>query len=348
MTNSPSGDLAGSRPRAANRDPYRSRHVLTVALQLAALDMRLFPTHGMRSARTPTGAECDCMKGRRFFAERDGIELIPCQSPGKLPKITDWPNQASCDPDQLRAWRARWPKCNFGLVTGLKSRVWILDVDGKQGFDSLAEIERAIGPLPKTWMSQSGSGEGRHYWWALPSGLTIRNSQGTLAQAIDVRGENGQILIPGSRHKSGGFYAWEPGCAPSETELIEAPEALVELALEANKATRRTSEPKPKRARSKPPVGPSACNPSDGGGGLLGDGEGGEGYHGPINKIAIRYFGAYGTDAEAEPLMEALRRAISTAPSHNHQPQEIERYMSPEYLHDRIEGARAYVRENAQ
>jgi hypothetical protein len=171
----------------------------------------------------------------------------------------------------------------------------------------------------------------------------IRNSQGTLAPAIDVRGENGQALIPGSRHKSGRFYEWLPGCAPSEIALAEAPDALVDLALEANKATRRhtkvheSTRPVMRPARSAPRHDPGWSSP------VIGDGEGRGGFHGPINTIAIRYFGTFGADAAAEPLKDALQLAISAAPSHNHEPYELERYMSDEYLSDRIEGARAYV-----
>src|SRR5580693_842648 len=114
--------------RTPTGNPYRAHNALIVAIALAELGCRLFPTHGMRKARTPTGVECDCMKGRRYFAQCDDREVDSCPSPGKLPRVKGWPYEASNDPNQLRDWRKKaeggWPHANFGVVTGSASDLW--------------------------------------------------------------------------------------------------------------------------------------------------------------------------------------------------------------------------------
>ena len=94
-----------------------------------------------------------------------------------------------------------------------------VDVDD---LEALAELERRYGPLPPSWEAISGSG-GRHIW--LRGEAT--NSSGALPAGIHIRGAGGYLVLPPSRHPSGGRYEWRT--APDECPLAPAPDWLVKL-----------------------------------------------------------------------------------------------------------------------
>src|SRR5215475_7595450 len=83
------------------------------------------------------------------LVERHHWRIFPSLIDGnrKQPAIKDWPNAASRDPDQIRAWFTR-RELIPSLVTGPRNGIVVLDVDvgtdrgGRRysGFDSLATI----------------------------------------------------------------------------------------------------------------------------------------------------------------------------------------------------------------
>ena len=144
-----------------------------------------------------------------------------CASPGKHPRTRNGLKDATRDPDQITQWWRIWPAANIGLTTGRNAGVWVLDIDGPRGEESLAELESKIGTL-STRMHTTGSG-GRHYLFAYPGGCEIRNKQ-HLFPGIDVRGEGGYIVYPPSVHASGKAYAIANDIPPQP-----APEALLQV-----------------------------------------------------------------------------------------------------------------------
>jgi len=69
----------------------------------------------------------------------------------------------------------------------------------------------------------------------LPGGANVTTSKGNLPQGIDVRGEGGYVVAPGSLHKSGGRYEWEV-----EADLAEVPHHLLEQMLTKKRAEKTT------------------------------------------------------------------------------------------------------------
>jgi hypothetical protein len=141
-----------------------------------------------------------------------GIDKIPC--------IKEWPTTASRDPDQIRAWWRRWPDAVISIPTGLPSGIIILDIDvkdGRNGFDTLADLGRAI--LPDTPISHTPSG-GVHVWFARTD-VEIRNSAGAkgLGTGLDIRGDGGQVVLPSP--DSG--YWWDPHLTYDTVALLPAP-----------------------------------------------------------------------------------------------------------------------------
>src|SRR5262245_37995362 len=75
-----------------------------------------------------------------------GLHVLPVAQAGKLPLISDWPNQASTDPGLIAAWLRQWPGMNVGIATGMKSGVVVVDIDPRHGGDeTLADLEHKHG-----------------------------------------------------------------------------------------------------------------------------------------------------------------------------------------------------------
>lgn len=119
-------------------------------------------------------------------------------------------------------WR-RHPNAMVGIPTGAPIGCWVLDIDThKGGGETLAALLEANGELPETLTASTMSG-GRHYYFKHVAG--VRN-RGGLGIGIDVRGDGGYVIAPGSLTIEGGRYAWE-----NDAEPAEAPEWLLELVL---------------------------------------------------------------------------------------------------------------------
>jgi len=138
---------------------------------------------------------------------------------------------ASNDTEQVERWAAQFPGCNIGVATGRGSGFIVLDVDPRHGGnESLTELERRHGTLPRTAVQRTGSG-GRHILFTAPD-FPVTNSAGRLGPGLDIRGEGGQIVLAPSSTPAG-RYSWilAPWTVPSapapawlRSELGRAPE----------------------------------------------------------------------------------------------------------------------------
>jgi putative DNA primase/helicase len=139
---------------------------------------------------------------------RRGWNLIPLAPSGKQPFIAwrEFQERRATD-TEARAWWARWPEANVGVVTGAISGLVVLDVDPRHGGDaSLVQLEATYGALPRTIEARTGGG-GRHLFFAHP-GVPVRSRAGHLGPGLDVRGDGGYVVVPPSVHPSGVPYAW--------------------------------------------------------------------------------------------------------------------------------------------
>src|SRR6266542_3760148 len=185
---------------------------LEAALQLASWGWPVFPLHEVHAE----GA-CSCKKGKRCGKQA-----------GKHPRVDGWQQQATTDPNTIRAWWRQWPHANVGVPTGPRSGLWVVGPDGPKGHAALADLERRHGVLPATPSSQTGSG-GEHRFFRWPSGLTIANARNHRGVPIDIRGEGGLVVAPGSTNINGP-YRWQAGLSPADVALADAPDWLLEWA----------------------------------------------------------------------------------------------------------------------
>lgn len=175
----------------------------------AALKVYVFPLF------SPTlEGDCDCGRPQ-------------CGSIGKHPRCSGGLNDATPSPERIDAWWNQWPDANLGVRTGIESGLVVVDVDPRHGGnESLVELEQKIGVLPKTWKVVTGGG-GSHLYFRHPGGK-VGNRTGFLP-GLDLRGDGGYAVGPGSLHGSGRRYEWDAAGHPAEVPLASMPQNLLEF-----------------------------------------------------------------------------------------------------------------------
>jgi hypothetical protein len=194
-----------SLPESPQDDTPAEESNLAAALAYASEGRPVFPLH------TPIGAGCSCGNPK-------------CEHPGKHPRTLHGFRDASRDEKTIRQWWTQWPDANIGVVTGADSGIVVLDVDPRHsGDETLADLERQHGQLPRTVETITGGG-GRHIYFPHPGGhVKSRN----LAPGIDVKADGGYIVAPPSLHVSGRRYEWEVSSHPDDTPLAPLPDWLL-------------------------------------------------------------------------------------------------------------------------
>jgi hypothetical protein len=157
------------------------------------------------SADKPRRAQ---LSGHALNLRARGLSVIPvprpdgCRFDGKIPAIAwrQYQNRLPTE-DEIRSWFAGSPM-NLAIVTGAVSGVVVVDAD------SPAALRWCVRRLPYTpW--QTKTARGFHLFYRHP-GVPVRNrariETGGGRLAIDVRGDGGYVIAPGSVHASGAQY----------------------------------------------------------------------------------------------------------------------------------------------
>ncbi|MCU1645442.1 MAG: uncharacterized protein JWN03_5717 [Nocardia sp.] len=154
-------------------------------------------------------------------AER-GFHIFPLHAYSKLPAITDWENQASRDPDRIRAWWTRGPALNVAIACG-PSQLLVLDLDAAhqhpeteprkthEGRDSLADLAvRHSRPMPVPTFCVATPSGGCHLYYRADRFPQLRNTIGLLGPRIDTRAQGGYVVAAGSRLRHGHYQVLDP------------------------------------------------------------------------------------------------------------------------------------------
>ncbi|MFN0007025.1 MAG: bifunctional DNA primase/polymerase [Planctomycetota bacterium] len=177
-------------------------------------------------------------------AHARGWAMTPLR--GKRPILDGWAQAPKPDLATVEAWAREG---NLGLRTGEVSGVFAVDDDTTDGSGT------APFNLPKTPTVITSGGK-RHFYFRYPAD-GIRNSASKLAPNVDIRGEGGQVVFPGSLHPdTGAPYRWAPGLSPEEVELAEPPSALLDLLRTPRKGSSPPPAPPPPRRSSTPGSAP--------------------------------------------------------------------------------------------
>lgn len=169
---------------------------------------RIFPLHGIVYNGVPS---CTCPRGAE------------CRDIGKHPMVP-WRTY-----DENR----KGPSGGYGIQTGRFNGIFVVDLDASEKKNGVAAlVALAAGrPIPDTLSVLTPSG-GVHLYFRLPPDAHVPNSRSQLGPGIDIRGEGGYVVGPGSPHKSGGLY--QEVLAP----LADPPDWLLELVVKAPKPPR--------------------------------------------------------------------------------------------------------------
>jgi hypothetical protein len=124
------------------------------------------------------------------------------------------------------------PGAGVGLKTGAQPRgsgIIVVDLDGPDALEAWGSLGGHDGDT--LTVSTPRTGGGIHLYFEHP-GFHVRNSVGALAPGIDIRGEGGFVVAPGSPHRSGGTYELvvDVPPAPAPAWLLERLRAQTEAA----------------------------------------------------------------------------------------------------------------------
>jgi len=131
-----------------------------------------------------------------------GWPVFPCNA-SKKPYVENGVLDATTSRKQIEDWWDTWPNANIALDVGGAGMV-VLDFD--PGHD-LREVEKNIGALPETKLSQTTPRGGKHLFFAKKPDEVIPPSVSKVAHKVDVRSFNSYVLLPPSKTKDGS-YAW--------------------------------------------------------------------------------------------------------------------------------------------
>lgn len=159
---------------------------------------------------------------------RQGFRVFPLNANGKDPAIEGWPELASDDPERvLRFWSEPFNgdpiDYNIGIATG--AGLVVIDVDNKNGKNGSATwkaIERQHGVLPHT-LAVITPNRGAHFYARDAGQRWFPNSAGKLGEGVDVKGERGYVVGPGS------VIDGKPYKIIADHPIAQIPEALASL-----------------------------------------------------------------------------------------------------------------------
>lgn len=184
----------------------RIRRLVEARKALAVEGFYTFLVHGIDAS-----GKCDCGKP-------------DCKSPGKHPRFKGGDRGATIDSAQIERETA-FTFANIGLHCGLSSVV-VIDIDPRNGgWDTIEALEAQHGPLDAAMVVDTGGGGQHHYFLAMESAAY----PSSLGAGVDVQSGNKYVIVPPSRHHSGGGYRWQAGCDPANgaTFLTHFPDALL-------------------------------------------------------------------------------------------------------------------------
>ncbi|OPG10351.1 DNA primase [Streptomyces sp. GKU 895] len=151
-----------------------------------------------------------------------------------------WEQRATTDPDRIRAAWTQAP-FNVGIATG-PSGLLVVDLDvpkdkgssdapcGAATFGALCE--RAGHAVPDTYRTRTPSG-GEHLYFAVPHGVRLSNTAGTVGPLVDTRANGGYVVAAGSITPAGPYEAL---CGPETASLPSWLQSILEPAPKPSQA----------------------------------------------------------------------------------------------------------------
>jgi hypothetical protein len=195
----------------------------------------------------------DLLSAALAYAAR-GMAVFPLAVGAKTPLISRQVGghgalDATTDAAQIRAWWTAAPRANIGIAAGA-SGLLLVDVDNKNGRDGFAAWEalRAEHPFedatPHVWTPNRG----KHLYFAMPSGLDLRNTDDELGPGIETKANGKYCVAPPSELRDGGVYRWDERLNLDSVPIAPVPQALWGLLKPRERVDHPASRPAPPSA----------------------------------------------------------------------------------------------------
>jgi hypothetical protein len=152
-----------------------------------------------------------------------GLHVFPVriwQDGAKLAKqpLVQWRDASTTDPDIIRKWWEQYPDAAIGI--DLKASLLVVDLDrhlgGPDGYAAFRELakqqQQDFSKCPVTCTAS----DGRHIYFQQPAD-PLGNGKGNLPAGVDVRGNGGFVVSPGSCWQG---WAWRSH--PQHPRLVDA------------------------------------------------------------------------------------------------------------------------------
>lgn len=152
----------------------------------------------------------------------NGWSILPVKPDEKRPYMQNWLQytKEKAGKATLENWFTHLSGAGVGVVTGKISGVLVIDVE----HDCPRPIEDVLKQYPTNMVSRSGSG-GYHLFYQYPSNKGRVSNRVQFQPGMDLRADGGFIVLPPTRHPSGGQYEWVtrgmPSVFPSEVLEME-------------------------------------------------------------------------------------------------------------------------------
>jgi hypothetical protein len=156
-----------------------------------------------------------------------------CEKPGKHPRITGWPENASKDREIVNGWMEEYPGCNWGVLCGKKSGIVVIDVDchgavnGMPKWNRLMKWAKKYKETPIKTLTVHTPHLGLHLYFKYPSG-DIKLPP-NLDVGIDVKADRGYVLAPPSVIRDPYLFATTEDTPGLNTPIQEMPGWLLKM-----------------------------------------------------------------------------------------------------------------------
>ena len=153
-----------------------------------------------------------------------GFALLPIKPATSTEELRPYVtfDKGTTDSTQITTWFYQYEGCWWGILTGERSGITVIDIDRHNGQDGFKTLEEKGLTLTST-MRQRTPHDGIHYIYKYNSQLPNKNN---IDVGIDVRNDNGFILIAPTIKDNGKTYEFLDFIFELD-ELPDVPEAFV-------------------------------------------------------------------------------------------------------------------------
>lgn len=134
-----------------------------------------------------------------------GWSILPVKPEEKRPYMTNWLQytKTRATREMAENWFNTLSGAGVGAVTGKVSNIIVLDVENY----CPTPIEEILKKYPTQLISRTGSG-GYHLFYQYPTNVSKVSNRVGIFEGADLRADGGFIVLPPTRHPSGGKYEW--------------------------------------------------------------------------------------------------------------------------------------------